>query len=66
MNIIVAGLNHRTAPVEIREKFSLSEEKIGEALYTLKKNPQIQEALILSTCNRVEIYAVVTPDRTRM
>jgi glutamyl-tRNA reductase len=60
MNIIVAGLNHRTAPVEIREKFSLSEEKIGEALYTLKKNPQIQEALILSTCNRVEIYAVVT------
>jgi glutamyl-tRNA reductase len=60
MNIIVAGLNHRTALVGIREQFALSEEKIGEALYTLKKNPLIQEALILSTCNRVEVYAVVT------
>ena len=60
MNIILAGLNHRTAKVEIREQFALSEEKIGEALYRLTKNPLIQEALILSTCNRVEIYAVVT------
>ncbi len=60
MNIILAGLNHRTAKVEIREQFALSEEKIGEALYALKKNPLIQEALILSTCNRVELYAVVT------
>ncbi len=60
MNIILIGLNHRTAPVEMREQFALSEEKIGEALCALKKNPLIQEALILSTCNRVEIYAVVT------
>jgi len=60
MNIIVVGLNHRTAPVEVREKFALSEEKIGEALHRLKKDPLIQEGLILSTCNRVEIYAVVS------
>ncbi|MBI3359084.1 MAG: glutamyl-tRNA reductase [Nitrospirae bacterium] len=60
MNIILAGLNHRTAKVEIREQFALSEEQIGEALYKLKRNPLIQEALILSTCNRVELYAVVT------
>jgi len=60
MNIIVAGLNHRTAPVAVREQFALSEEKIGEVLAQLKQNPLIQEALILSTCNRVEIYAVAT------
>lgn len=59
MNIILAGINHRTAPVEIREQFALSEEKIGEAITALKKNPLFQEALILSTCNRVELYAVV-------
>jgi len=64
MNIILAGLSHRTAPVEIREQFALSEEKIAEALYELKKNPLIEEALILSTCNRVELYAIVTHTET--
>ncbi len=59
MNIVLAGLNHRTAPVEVRERFALSDEAIGEALYRLNKDPLIQEVLILSTCNRVEVYAVV-------
>jgi glutamyl-tRNA reductase len=59
MNIILVGLNHRTAPVEIRERLSISEKQIGEALYRLKSNPVIEEGLILSTCNRVEVCAVV-------
>ncbi len=59
MNIIIVGLNHRTAPVEIRERFSIDEKQIGEALYQLKSNPAIEEGLILSTCNRVEVCAVV-------
>ena len=57
MNIIVVGLNHRTAAVDIRERFALSEETT--ALYQLKTDPFIQEVLTLSTCNRVEVYAVV-------
>jgi glutamyl-tRNA reductase len=59
MNIILVGLNHRTAPVEIRERLSISEKQMGEALYRLKSNPVIDEGLILSTCNRVEVCAVV-------
>lgn len=59
MNIVIVGLNHRTAPVEIRERFSISEKQIGEALYRLKSDPMIEEGLILSTCNRVEVCAVV-------
>ncbi len=59
MNIILVGLNHRTAQVSIREQFALTEEAAAEALYQLKKEPVIQEVLILSTCNRVELYAVV-------
>jgi glutamyl-tRNA reductase len=60
MNIIMAGLNHRTAPVAVREQFALSEDAMGKALCALKENQVIQEALILATCNRVEIYAVAT------
>ncbi len=59
MNIILVGLNHRTAPIEIRERLSVSEEKMGEALYKLTSHPMIEEGLILSTCNRVEVCAVV-------
>ncbi|MDC4227975.1 MAG: glutamyl-tRNA reductase [Candidatus Manganitrophus sp.] len=59
MNIVIVGLNHRTAPVEIRERFSISEKQIGEALYRLKSDPVIEEGLILSTCNRVEVCAMV-------
>ncbi len=59
MNIVVVGLSHKTAPVEVREKLTFPTEKIGEALYNLKSYPGIDESAILSTCNRVEICAVV-------
>ncbi|ACB53324.1 transfer RNA-Gln reductase [Crocosphaera subtropica ATCC 51142] len=60
MNIAVVGLSHKTAPVEVREKLSIQEAKIEEALTHLKGYPHIEEVAVISTCNRLEIYAVVT------
>ena len=58
MNIAVVGVSHKTAPVEVREKLSIPEPQIGEALASLCSFPHIEEAAILSTCNRLEIYVV--------
>jgi len=60
MNIVVVGLSHKTAPVEIREKLSIQEAKIEEAIAHLRTYPHIEEVAIISTCNRLEIYAVTT------
>jgi glutamyl-tRNA reductase len=60
MNIAVVGLSHKTAPVEIREKLSIPETKLEEALNHLRGYPHIQEVAIISTCNRLEIYAIIT------
>ncbi len=60
MNIAVVGLSHKTAPVEIREKLSIQEAKLEEALVHLKGYPHIIEVAIISTCNRLEIYAVLS------
>ncbi len=59
MNIIAVGLNHRTAPVELRERLAVPEARLPDALARLKRWPGIDEGIILSTCNRVELYAVV-------
>jgi glutamyl-tRNA reductase len=59
MNIIVVGLSHKTAPVEIRERLAVPESRLGEALSRLCSYPGIREGIVLSTCNRVEVYAVV-------
>ncbi|MDX1411783.1 MAG: glutamyl-tRNA reductase [Nitrospirales bacterium] len=59
MNIIVLGLNHRSAPVELRELLAIPESRIREALARLMAYPGIKEAMFLGTCNRVEVYAVV-------
>ncbi|MBW4491090.1 MAG: glutamyl-tRNA reductase [Trichocoleus desertorum ATA4-8-CV12] len=56
MNIIVVGLSHKTAPVEVREKLSIPENQIGIAIARLCSYPHIREVAILSTCNRLEIY----------
>jgi glutamyl-tRNA reductase len=64
MHILVVGLNYRTAPVEVREKFTLSEQDMPEALRQLKQTKSILECVIVATCNRTEIYAVV--DRLHM
>lgn len=59
MHMIVVGLNYRTAPVEIREKFTFAESELAGALQQLKDTKSILECVIVSTCNRTEIYAVV-------
>ena len=60
MKICSVGLSHKTAPVEIREKIAFSSpQKLEEALLIFKKEAAIRECVILSTCNRVEIYLVV-------
>lgn len=55
MSIFVVGVNHKTAPVAIREQVAFSPERLAEALHSAK--PLAQEHLILSTCNRTELYA---------
>ncbi|MDO8580867.1 MAG: glutamyl-tRNA reductase, partial [Candidatus Omnitrophota bacterium] len=57
MEIILIGLNHKTAPVEIREQFYLQPLERELLLSELKNDPRVIEAFVLSTCNRTEIYA---------
>lgn len=59
MHIVVVGLNYKTAPVEIRERLTFDPSQLGEAMQALQQKKSILENVILSTCNRTEIYAVV-------
>jgi glutamyl-tRNA reductase len=61
MEIVVIGLNHRTASVELRERLSFSKEQAGELSTEILAHGLMQEVLVLSTCNRTELYGV--PDR---
>lgn len=61
MTVFCLGLSHRTAPVEIREKFAISAEAIPAALTRLRGSGAAAEAVWLSTCNRVELYTVAAP-----
>ncbi len=60
MEIVVLGLNHKTAPVEVREKLAIPASKAGDLLRTLAGKRIFDERLLLSTCNRTEIYGVGT------
>jgi glutamyl-tRNA reductase len=57
-NIFLIGANHKTAPVELREKLSFTQEETLGALEYLKNAPQIKEGLVFSTCNRMEILYI--------
>ena len=61
MNIILVGLSHKTAPVEIRERVAFSPTAMEKPLREISALPSVVEAMIVSTCNRVELYAA-TPD----
>lgn len=64
MNQIVSiGTSHHVAPVEFREKLAFSDEQLVESLHHLRDSYRLQEAVILSTCNRVEVYAVANPQQ---
>ena len=54
--IVVVGLNHETAPVAVREALAFAKEGLGEALARVREEAGLGEAVILSTCNRVEVY----------
>jgi glutamyl-tRNA reductase len=59
MPLIALGLNHLTAPVSLREQVAFDADAAGEALRELRAEPGVEEALILSTCNRTELYVGV-------
>ncbi|MFC2948500.1 glutamyl-tRNA reductase [Virgibacillus sediminis] len=59
MHIVKVGLNYKTTPVEIREKLTFAEPSLVDAMIELKERKSILENVIVSTCNRTEVYAVV-------
>lgn len=58
MDILLLGLNYKTAPVEVREKFTFSDDGTARALHLLSQTKSIAECVILGTCNRTELYVV--------
>ena len=62
MKLLVTGVNHKTAPVEVRERLALPENSIPGALDRLRSGKGVSEVLILSTCNRVEITVATEDD----
>jgi glutamyl-tRNA reductase len=58
MSIVVIGVNHRTSPVTLLEKVMISQDVMSDALKDLSSHGDIREVVVLSTCNRTEVYAV--------
>jgi glutamyl-tRNA reductase len=59
MPLLALGINHKTAPVHIREQVAFAPEHLPEALHNLHARPGVREAVILSTCNRTELYCIL-------
>src|SRR5512147_1727136 len=55
MKLLVIGLNHKTASVDLRERFAFTGPRLEEAVTRLRGLPEVKEAAVLSTCNRVEL-----------
>ncbi len=64
MNLITLGVNHETAPVDIRETVSFTPERAQLAISELKSKALMSECIILSTCNRTELYCILKDDNT--
>ncbi len=60
MSLITLGINHKTTPLDLRERLAFTPQSLPEALLSLKNLEHVEEAAILSTCNRTEIYCVTT------
>ncbi|OCL28918.1 glutamyl-tRNA reductase [Gilliamella sp. wkB171] len=56
MSITILGVNHKTAPLSLREKIAFTNEIVDKALYSLYQHPLVEGCVIVSTCNRTEIY----------
>ncbi len=63
MSILLVGLNHKTAPIEVRERLAFSDEVCGESLRALVDGEVVREGLIVSTCNRVEVLTATNDAR---
>jgi glutamyl-tRNA reductase len=59
VSLVAIGLNHRTAPLDLLERMTIADADLAKALHTLHARPHITEAVVLSTCNRIEVYADV-------
>ena len=60
MPLFTIGISHHTAPIEIREKVAIPRDAIDARIRELKALPGVEEALILGTCNRTEIYCLTS------
>ncbi|MBA3255956.1 MAG: glutamyl-tRNA reductase [Pyrinomonadaceae bacterium] len=65
MSIVLVGVNHKTAPVEVRELLAFSEEACAEGLRALVDGEVVSEGLIVSTCNRVEVLTATTSEQIK-
>ena len=64
MALLLVGINHTTASIDLREKVAFPPAIISEALSDLMALPAVAEAVVVSTCNRTEIYVDLTIDHT--
>jgi glutamyl-tRNA reductase len=62
MSLITLGLNHKTTPVELREKLAFTPDNLSTAMQSLQQLDCVSEAAILSTCNRTELYCTIKPE----
>jgi len=65
MNLVLLGINHNTAPIEVRERLAIPSTRLADATRSLLHQPGIREGLILSTCNRVELLTLQEDDETQ-
>ena len=56
MKLVCVGLNHKSAPVEVRELFAVSNKQLGNAAHELCALSEVEESVVISTCNRTEYY----------
>ena len=59
MSVLVVGLSHKSAPVSVLERAAVSGDTLGKLLHDIAHLPDIAETFVISTCNRVEVYAAV-------
>ncbi|UCZ75181.1 glutamyl-tRNA reductase [Dickeya zeae] len=65
MTLLALGINHKTAPVSLRERVAFSPDRQGQALHSLLEQPLVQGGVLLSTCNRTELYLSVEEQENR-
>ena len=58
MSVVVIGLNHRSTPLDLLERMTIGDAALPKALHDLISRSDVSEAVVLSTCNRTEVYAV--------